>query len=103
MIERSGTGPMSSITELIGRIANNDIEFHRKKVRGFIGVDKLIGVCFEGLVAIVFFLTGSAILAFTVFPDMLYSLKHDVSVFVRKRITDGVFTICQLGTVDTPS
>ena len=73
----------SSITQLIRRIAYDNIKLHiLEKGIGVVGMDKLIGVLFGGVATVVDALAGSAVFAFACLPRMPEGAIQDVAGFV---------------------
>lgn len=56
MVNRHGAGAVSAIAELIGGIADDNVEFHWQHFLRIFEVDEFIGVCFELVTSLVLFL-----------------------------------------------
>src|SRR5271165_6702363 len=103
MVNRSRTFSEPPIAQLIGRIADDDIEFHVKNLLWRICVNEGIGMAFQFAAPVVVLLVGSAIPATTIFPGVLNALEADIALRVVKYLTDGILSICYLAAVHGPT
>lgn len=65
------------------------------------GVNELIGVGFQSVVAVIDLLTGTAKRAFAVLPSVLYPVKFDIPFGCIKSLANGVFAVGGFGAVQT--
>src|SRR5699024_701142 len=123
LIDRRGTGAIASaITELVGRVADDDVELHvfseqlRDASFDVVGVDEGVGVGFEVVTAGIITFACSAVdalavdvegdlltrqgvdaeLALTPAPGVFGALEPDVAVLGREGLGDRVCAIVEL-------
>lgn len=106
MIKRNSSASASflrvaSVTELVGRITDDDIKVHRKQVIRIVGVDEFVSVAFQSLLSCLFSiggLRGAAKDAFAAPPGVCDVFVADVALGIVKT-NDGVRPIGVFGTI----
>lgn len=106
MIKRNSSASSSflrvtAVTELVGRIADDDIKVHRKQVIRIVGVDEFVSVALQTLLSCLFSiggLGGAAKDAFAAPPGVCDVFVADVAVGIVKT-NDGIRPIGVFGAV----
>ena len=85
---------------MLGRVADDDIEFHLEYLLWLFRVDEAVGVAFQLFATLVIFLTGTAEYTMGVFPSVRNALKKYIAGFVLKAAAYRIFPIGGLGAID---
>ena len=80
MIYRRCACSISPITQLIGRISDDHIEFHIEYLLRLVCMDKLIGMSFQEITSVINFLIGSTKNTIAHFPRNVERIKADISL-----------------------
>jgi hypothetical protein len=96
VVNRNGAGTETAVIELVGRVADDDIELHiASEQRGesmvdMARVDEVVGVCLEAFAAIERGAAGTAESTPAPSPCVLSTFEPDIAGIARKTLRNGV-------------